>query len=192
MSSFHHAETKSSDRLANSNPSNPNTLSTIATTCAALTLAVLLMETVEVNRVLRTWIQGNAFWAYVLVFMGVLAILLTFGSLLLIRLGKLTRLRLLFVGLASGFIGTLVAIPTSPLLLGRGLSPALGALKHPFYLMAISALALGWLAGIISGLLAYAIFQKRYTLVFRVFIAALLVRLVEIGAHLWLGDAVIR
>ena len=178
--------------LTNNNPSSPNSVGTIGALCAAPILAVMLMEIAEVNRILRTWIQGNLFWAYLLMFTVVLGLLLALGSLLLTKFGQLSLLNLSLVGLASGFIGSLVALPASPLLVGRGIAPAIAALKHPFYLMAISGLALGWLGGILGGLFAYAISHRRYILIQRAFVVAMLIRLAEIGIQIWLGEVLIR
>jgi hypothetical protein len=74
------------------------------TVCAALIVSLAAAELVEVNRFLRTEVQGRAFWYYLLVLLVVLGLLL--GATLKKGAESQTEnlIKLLPVGIVLGFL----------------------------------------------------------------------------------------
>lgn len=118
--------------------------------CIALGLTFLIAELLGLNRFLRTWIQGRAFVAYLIVLY--LGLVLTLGLLLSSR-SRFAEMKLwtaLAAGALIGFVCSIVADLLSPLLTGRGFSPVRNALHRPVYLMAVGGLLMGWLSGALT------------------------------------------
>jgi hypothetical protein len=148
------------------------------TVCVALIVSLAAAELVEVNRFLRTVVQGRAFWYYLVVLLVVLGVLL--GATLK-KGGESQReglIKLLSMGVVFGFLGSLIAISTTPLLAGGSLSPAISAWKDPLHLAAAAFLGLGWVYGALAELTVYLIHRGRYRYIGILMLVCVVIRLV--------------
>jgi hypothetical protein len=147
---------------------------------ASLTLAFLVSELVGLNRFLRAWMEGRYFDAYIATLALSLAASL---GLVLTRRSRATKLNLsstILTGFLIGLPCGIVALMFSPLLLGRGLGPAHGALRHPFYLIMVGALSMGWLYGGLAAVIWHLLTVNRRCLLL-LLVVALLVGILELG-----------
>ena len=147
--------------------------------CIALTVSLLAAELVQVNRFLRTVIQGRAFWYYLLVLLVALGLLL--GATLKKGAESQTEslIKLLAVGILFGFLGSVIAISATPLLVSRSLSPTISAWKDPSHLIAAAFVALGWVYGALAQLTVYFIHRGRYRHIGILMLACAAIRLLE-------------
>jgi hypothetical protein len=149
------------------------------TVCVALIVSLAAAELVEVNRFLRTVVQGRAFWYYLLVLLVVLGLLLG-GT---VKKGaeseRESLIKLLSVGIVFGFLGSVIAISATPLLVGGSLSPTISAWKDPLHLAAAAFLGLGWVYGALAELTVYFIHRGRYWYIGILMLACAVIRLVE-------------
>ncbi len=149
------------------------------TVCVALTVSLAAAELVEVNRFLRTVVQGRAFWYYLLVLLVVLGLLL--GATLKKGAESQTEslIKLLSVGLVFGFLGSVIAISATPLLVGGSLSPTINAWKDPLHLASAAFVGLGWFYGGLAELTIYFIDRGRYRHIGSLVLTCVAIRLVE-------------
>lgn len=82
------------------------------------------------------------------------------------------------MGIVFGFLGSLIAISTAPLLVGGSLAPAINAWKNPLYLAAVAILCLGWVYGALAELTIYLIHRGRYRHIGILMLACVVIRLV--------------
>ncbi len=149
------------------------------TVCVALIVSLAAAELVEVNRFLRTAIQGRAFWYYLVVLLVVLGLLL--GATLK-RNGESQRtglIRRLLTGIILGFLASVIAISATPLLVNGRPSPVISAWKDPLHLAAAAFLGLGWVYGALAQLTVYFIHRGRYRYIGILILACAVIRLVE-------------
>lgn len=151
----------------------------LLTVCAALGVSLAAAELVEVNRFLRSVVQGRAFWYYVLVLLVVLGLLL--GA--TVKRGAASQaeslIKLLPVGIVFGFLAGLIAISATPLLVHGSLSPSISAWRHPLYLGYAVFLGLGWFYGALAELAIFFIQRGRYRHIALLMLACAAIRLVE-------------
>jgi hypothetical protein len=150
------------------------------TVCIALTVSFAAAELVEVNRFLRTVLQGRAFWYYLLLLLVVLGLLLGATLKTGAESQKEGLIKLLSVGIVFGFLGSVIAISATPLLVGGNLSPTISAWKDPLHLAAATFLGLGWVYGALAELTAYFIRRGRYRYIGILMLACAVIRLVEV------------
>jgi hypothetical protein len=149
------------------------------TVCAALIVSLAAAELVEVNRFLRTVVQGRAFWYYLLVLLVVLGFLLGATLRKGVESQRESLIKLLSVGIVFGFLGSIIAISATPLLVGASLSPTISAWKDPLHLAAAAFLGLGWVYGAVAALTVYFIHRGRYRYIGILMLACAVIRLVE-------------
>jgi hypothetical protein len=83
------------------------------------------------------------------------------------------------VGIVFGFLGSVIAISATPLLVGGTLSPTISAWKDPLHLTAAAFLGLGWVYGALAELTIYFILRGRYRNIGILVLACVAIRLVE-------------
>jgi hypothetical protein len=150
------------------------------TVCVSLIVSVAAAELVEVNRFLRTVVQGRAFWYYLIALLMVLGLLL---STTLKKKGAESQteslIKLLPVGIVFGFLGSVIALSAIPLLRGSSLSPTISAWKEPLRLAFAAFLGLGWFYGALAGLTIYFIRRGRYWYIGILMLTCVVIRIVE-------------
>jgi hypothetical protein len=150
----------------------------LSTVCVALTISLAAAELVEVNRFLRTVVQGRAFWYYLLVLLVVLGLFLGTTLKKDAESQKEGLIKLLSMGIVFGFLGSVIAISATPLLVGGSLSPTVSAWKDPLHLAAAAFLGLGWVYGALAELTVYFIYRGRYRYIGITMLVCLVIRLV--------------
>jgi hypothetical protein len=168
-----------SNYLTSEKPSPENTvrqsaIHKLVLVLASLALAFLVSELLGLNRFLRAWIEGRYFGTYMVTL--TLSLAVTLGP-VLTRKSRATKVNLsnsIWIGLVIGLPCGIVALILSPLLLGKGFGPANGALKHPFYLIVVGALSLGWLYGGLAAAICYLLTTNRRYLMLLLIIVLLI------------------
>ena len=149
------------------------------TVCVALIVSLAAAELVEVNRFLRTVIQGRAFWYYLLVLLVVLGLLLGVTLKRSTERQRTSLIKLLPTGIIFGFLGSVIAISATPFLVSGSLSPAISAWKGPLHLAAAAFLGLGWFYGALAQLTVYFMHRGRYRHIGILVLACVVIRLIE-------------
>jgi hypothetical protein len=132
------------------------------TICMALTVSLVAAELLEVNRFLRSVIQGRSFWYYLVVLLVALGLMLAATMTKGAESQKEGLIKLLVLGILFGFLSSVIAISGTPLLAGDGLSPTITAWKDPLHLIAAGFLGLGWVYGALVELTVYFLHRGRY------------------------------
>lgn len=149
------------------------------TVCAALAVSLAAAELVEVNRFLRTVVQGRAFWCYLLVLLTILGLLLAVSLRRSTESQSENLAKLLLTGIVLGFLGSVIAVSATPLLADGSLSPTINAWKHPLYLASAALLGFGWFYGALAELTVYFIHRGRYLRIGMLLLACAAIRLIE-------------
>jgi hypothetical protein len=119
----------------------------VLTVCIAMIVGLVAGELIGVGHFLRTIVQGRSFWSFTIVFWAALGLMLGVTFKKPAKSPGTSFTKTLALGTTFGFIGSIIAISGSPLLLGNGLSPAIYAWRHPSHLFLAAFLAMGWLYG---------------------------------------------
>ncbi len=147
------------------------------TVCSALIMALVCAEVLQVNRFLRTAIEGRAFWYYLP------ALLVTLGLMLGATLNRVSRIqnlpKMLLVGAFLGFLASIIALSVSSLLSAGSISPTINAWKNPSNLIFAAFLGLGWVYGVLAELTLCFIQRGRYWHIGILMLACTAVRLLE-------------
>ena len=149
------------------------------TVCFALVISLAAAEIVEINRFLRTVVQGRAFWDYLLVLLMVLGLLLVATVRTQAESEQTNLTKFLLVGVVFGFIASFIAILATPLLEYGTLSPTINAWRNPLYLASAAFLGLGWFYGALAELTIYFIRRGRYKHIGILVLTCIGIRLVE-------------
>jgi len=148
----------------------------------ALIGSVAAAELVEVNRFLRTVFEGRFFWYYLIAFLVVLGLLLS-ATTVTRKSGaesqKESLVKVLFLGVVFGFIGSLIALSLTPLLTQGHLSPTINAWKDPTRIAFVAFLGFGWFYGALAELTIFFIRRDRYRHIGIVMLICVAIRLVE-------------
>lgn len=88
-------------------------------------------------------------------------------------------IKLLSIGSVFGFLGSVIAISATPLLVGSSLSPTISAWKDPLHLVSAAFVGLGWFYGAVAELTIYFIHRGRYRDIGILALACVAIRLVE-------------
>jgi hypothetical protein len=130
-------------------------------TWVALAVCFALAEVVELNRFLRSWLEGRNFWAYMGAYLGVLGALLCVGF-LAFATRKLSVSGISLIGIFAGLLSSVIALSMSSFLLGRGIQPTLNAWRDPVQVVIFAMVSLSWLFGGVVALVTYAIVRRSY------------------------------
>jgi hypothetical protein len=153
-------------------------------------LTFIVAELVELNRFLRTVIQGQFFWAYTIVFVFTFVLLFAF-SLLWFRGGQSqpTSFKRLFLpGTIVGFVSSLLGISLSPVLVSGGMSPGISAWKDSAHLFVAGVISLGWLSGALTAYIYHLIISNRWRKLTILFAICVGIRGMELVTHLVLSE----
>lgn len=151
-------------------------------------LAFVVAELVEVNRFLRTVIHGKSFWAYTVI------LIFTFALLLALLPSKdnegwsrrMAQLSLL--GTVVGYVGSLLGILFSPILLKGELPSSLIIWRHFPHFFLAGLISLGWLNGAVAAFIYHSILSNNRRRLIILFAGCLVVRGVELALHIAVGE----
>jgi hypothetical protein len=163
------------------NTARPSAIHNLVSVLASLVLTFLVAELLGLNRFLRGWIEGRYFGAYIATLTLSLAVIL--GPALTRKSWaiKLNLSNSMWAGLVIGLPCGIIALILSPIFLGKGFGPATGALKHPFYLIVVGALSLGWLYGGLAAVICYLLTHNRRRYLMLLLVIVLLIGVLELG-----------
>ena len=165
----------------------PNAQRWLASIWISLGVGFIAVELLDLNRFLRTWIQGRAFWVYIISYLLVLGIALSVSVLVVPQIQKLVTWKMLIFGVGIGFLGGLLAILVNPLLLGKGLTPSWSAWKDPVQLLVAGGLSMGWVYGAIVVLASQSLANRSYWRLVYFLCACVGVRILELALNFFVG-----
>ena len=146
----------------------------------SLLVSFAATEIVGINHVVRTLVQGYAFWVYISSVFGLIA--LTSGGLVFLvpRADWISTWKLVAYGVCGGFICGLLSILLNAPFVGKGFGPSWRALKEPTQLALAAVLGMGWLYGGISAFATRVVMRGRYLTILYFLLACAGVRVLEV------------
>jgi hypothetical protein len=165
----------------------PNAQRWLVSIWISLGVGFAAAELLDLDRFLRTWIQGRAFWVYIASYLVVLGIALSVSVLVVPQIQKLSTWWMLILGVGIGFLDGLLAILLNPLLLGKGLTPSWNAWRDPVRFLIAGGLSMGWVYGAIVVLASQSLANRSYWRLAYFLSACAGIRILELALNFFVG-----